>query len=283
MSGASPTLRQRELGMRLRRLRTDLNLTVEDVATKLLCSPAKISRIETAARRPVLRDVRDLCDLYSVNDAVKAELMQMARQAREQGWWTQYEDLNLYPYVGLEQDASSITHYSMHYVPALLQTEDYARAIIKSVLPGIDAKILEDRVAARLRRQQLLASDNPPRYRTVIDEGVLRRSPGGHGLMSAQLSNVCELVRAGKATVQVIPFEVGAYAVSDSNFVFLEFGDSVMSPIIYVEGLASAQYYERPVDVALYRESAERLRDIALNPRDSIQFVDEIRKDYASQ
>lgn len=283
MSGASPTLRQRELGLRLRKLRAGLGLTVEDVADKLLCSPAKISRIETAARRAAPRDVRDLCALYAVDAAGTAELMQLSRQAREQGWWTQYEDLNLYPYIGLEQDASSITCYSLHYVPALLQTEDYARAIIKAVLPRIDTKVLEDRVAARLRRQQVLARDDPPRYRAVIDEGVLRRAAGGAALMAAQLSRICELVEVGKATVQVIPFEVGAYAVADSNFVFLEFDDSVLSPIIYVEGLASGQYYERPADVALYRETVEHLRDAALSPRNSVLLLEETRKTYADK
>ena len=282
MSGESPTLRQRVLGLRLRRLRTGLGLTVEDVADKLLCSPAKISRIETAARRPGLRDVRDLCDLYGVEDAVKAELMQIAKEAREQGWWTQYEDLNLYPYIGLEQEASAITCYAMHYVPALLQTEDYARAIIRAVYPQIDSKILEDRLEVRLRRQQLLARDNPPRYRVVIDEGALRRPAGSPALMAAQLSRIGELVRAGKATIQIIPFEVGAYAVSDSNFVFLEFDESIMSTVIYVEGLASGQYYERAADVALYREAVERLRDIALSPRDSLQLLEETRKSYAN-
>jgi len=280
MSGASPTLRQRELGLRLRKLRTGLGLTVEEVADKLLCSPAKISRIETAARRPAPRDVRDLCDIYGVSEPEKAELMQLTRQAREQGWWTQYDDLNLYPYIGLEQDASSITCYSMHYVPALLQTEDYARAIIKAVLPGIEPKVLEDRVEARIRRQQLLARENPPRYRAVLDEGVLCRPAGPATLMAAQLGRINELVRADKATVQVIPFEVGAYAVSDSNFVFLEFGRSPLSSIIYVEGLASGQYYERAADVALYDQAVERLRDVALSPRDSMQFLEAMRNTY---
>jgi transcriptional regulator with XRE-family HTH domain len=283
MSGTSPTLRQRELGLRLRKLRTGLGLTVEDVADKLLCSPAKISRIETAARRAAPRDVRDLCALYGVNEVGTAELMQLAREARQQGWWTQYDDLNLYPYIGLEQDASSITCYSTIYVPALLQTEEYARAIIKAVLPKIAPKVLQDRVEVRLRRQQLFDRDDPPRYRAVIDEGVLRRPVGGTELMAAQLDRIFELVNTDKATVQVIPFEVGAYAVSDSNFVFLEFSESPQSPIVYVEGLASGQYYERPADVDLYRESVESLRDSALSPRNSVQFLETMREAYINK
>jgi len=283
VTGASPTLRQRELGVRLRKLRTGLSMTVEDVADKLLCSPAKISRMETAARRPSQRDVRDLCDLYGVDEAVRAELMQLTREAREQGWWTQYEDLNLYPFIGLEQDAAAITCFSMYHVPGLLQTDDYARSMIKAVLPGINPDILENRVEARRRRQQLLESENAPRYRAVIDEAVLRRSVGGPMVMTAQLSKIIEFVRAGKVTVQVIPFDAGAYATSDSNFVLLEFGESPLSAVIYVEGLASGQYYERASDVALYREAVEHLRDSALSPRDSVQLLEDIRKSYANK
>ena len=280
MSGESPTLRQRVLGLRLRRLRTGLGLTVEDVAKKLLCSPAKISRIEAAARRPILRDVRDLCDLYGVEDAVKAELMQLARQARQQGWWTEFPDLNLYPYIGLEEEASAITHYAMHYVPALLQTEEYARAIIKAVLPKIDPEVLQTRVAVRVRRQQLLEGENPPRYRVLLDEAVLHRQVGGPALMAAQLTKIIEVVDARKATVQVIPFEVGAYPAGDSMFVLLEFDESVWPQTVYVEGLFDGRYYERPADLTQYREAIEHQRDSALSPRDSLQLLEAKRKAY---
>jgi len=283
VSGASPTLRQRELGLRLRTLRTGLNMTVEEVADKMLCSPAKISRIETAARRPVLRDVRDLCALYGVDDAVTAELMQLARQAREQVWWREYEDLNLSPYIGLEQEASSITCYAMHYVPGLVQTENYARAIIKAILPGIAPNILEQRIEARLRRQMLLEGENPPRYRALIDEAILHRPVGGPAVMAAQLGKLIELVRATKVTVQIVPFDVGAYAMSDSNFVLLEFAETVLSPVVYVEGLAAHQYLERPADLKLYQETVELQRDCALSPRDSIQLLEDMRKNYANK
>ena len=138
MADSSPTIRQRELGLRLRKLRNALGLTVEDVADKLLCSTAKISRMETGARRPSLRDVRDLCGLYDVDESLAAELMKLTREAREQGRWTQYEDLKLSPYVGLEQDASSITAYCMYFLHGLVQTEDYARAIIEAIAPRME-------------------------------------------------------------------------------------------------------------------------------------------------
>lgn len=283
VSGASPTLRQRELGLRLRKLRTEMNLTVEEVADKLLCSPAKISRIETAARRAAPRDVRDLSELYGLDAAAKSELMLLARQAREQGWWTQYEDLNLHPYIGLEQSASAITCYSMYYVPGLLQTEDYARAMVKGVLPGIDPKVLQDRVEARLRRQQLLEREGTPRYRAVIDEAVLHRPVGGAAVMAGQLGKVLDLIRAGRVTMQIVPFDVGAYAVTDSNFVLLDFSGPIMPSVIYVEGYAGSPYYERATQVNLYREALEHLRDSALNPRDSARLLEQTQQNYANK
>jgi transcriptional regulator with XRE-family HTH domain len=173
VSGTSPTARQRELGTRLRGLRTEHGLTVEEVAEKLLCSATKISRLETGARRPSLRDVRDLCALYEVDEPTSAELMGLARAAREQGWWTRYEDLDLDPLIGLEQEAATITCYSINYIPGLLQTQEYARGIIEAVAPRMDPRILQQRVEARLRRQQLLLADSPPRYRVLLDEAVL--------------------------------------------------------------------------------------------------------------
>src|SRR5579859_2564335 len=156
-AGANPTVRQRELGMRLRGLRNGLGLTVEDVAERLLCSATKISRLETGSRRASLRDVRDLCGVYQVTDqAQAAELMDLAAKAREPGWWTQYDEPALSPLLGLEQEAVAITFYSMYYVPGLLQTSDYARAIIRGIERKIDPDVLNQRVEARLRRQELL-------------------------------------------------------------------------------------------------------------------------------
>ena len=281
MADSSPTIRQRELGLRLRKLRTGLGLTVEDVADKLLCSAAKISRMETGARRPALRDVRDLCTLYNVDESAATELMKLTREAREQGWWTQYEDLNLYPYVGLEQDASSITAYSMYYMHALVQTEDYARAIIKAIAPKMDQVILQQRVEARLRRQELLERASPPNYRLLLDEAALRRPVGGFALMGTQIGKILELSAAGKVRVQLIPFAAGAYSVADISFTLLEFNQPVLPSVIYVESLVSGGYYERPVDVARYRESIENIRDSALSPRESEQRLLEMQKTYA--
>ncbi len=283
MTGTSPTVRQRELGKRLRELRGLHDLTVDDVAEKLLCSATKVSRLETGARRPSLRDVRDLCVLYGVDEASSIELMSLARGAREQGWWTQYEDLNLDPLIGLEQDAIAITCYSMYYMPALLQTEDYARTIIKAIAPKIDTAIHQQRVEVRMRRQQLLDSADRPRYRILLDEAALRRRVGGPAVMAAQFDKVLDAARQGKAAVQVIPFEVGEYAAVDAYFVLLDFDEeSNLSPVVFIEGLTGNQYIERKADIARYREAIESLRDSALSPRDSLSLMQELREAYVS-
>lgn len=281
MPGASPTVRQRELGKRLRDLRLQHELTVEAVADKLLCSATKISRLETGARRPSLRDVRDLCTLYEVGESKTEELMSLARRAREEGWWASYDDLDLDPYIGLETAAVAITSYSMYYVPALAQTEDYAKAIIKGVAPKISPDVHQQRVEARMRRQLLLEPDNRPRYRMLVDEAVLHRQVGGISVMIAQLERILEIEHHRKAMIQVIPFDAGAHAAQDSAFVFLEFGeDSELPPVVYVEGLAAAQYFERRSDIARYREAIEYLRDAALSPRNSLALVADLKATY---
>lgn len=281
MAGTSPTVRQRELGTRLRALRNEHGMTVEEVADRLLCSATKISRLETGVRRPSLRDVRDLCALYEVEEATAAEFMSLARSAREAGWWTQYDDLNLNPYIGLEQEATAITCYSMYYIPGLLQTEEYARGIIKTVAPRMDTRIVQQRVEARLRRQQVLEDDGRPRYHVLLDEAVIRRGLGGPSLMAAQLDKILETVHLDKATVQVIPFAAGAYAAADGYFVLLEFGeDSTLWPIVYIEGLTGNQYLQRRADIARYRETIAYLRERALDPHDSIKFMVDVRDKY---
>ncbi len=275
----SPTVRQRELGLRLRSWRNERHLTVEEVAEKILCHPTKISRAETGARRPTLRDVRDLCELYGVGPLETAELMQLAREARQPGWWTRYDALQYNSaFLGLEQDATAITCFSMYFVPGLMQTEDYARALIKSILPRIDEEVLKQRVGARLQRQRtVLERPEPPRYRALLDEAVLHRQVGGPEVLKAQLGRILQLIEEEKATVQVIPFEVGSYMAADSNFDYLEFGGASPLPdVVYVEGLTSQGFIESLAELKTYTEAVERLRDIALSPRSSRTKIHEI-------
>jgi transcriptional regulator with XRE-family HTH domain len=282
MADANPTVRQRQLGARLRQLRTGLGRTVEDVAGELLCHATKISRLETGTRPASLRDVRDLCRIYGVSEQETQALMDLARQAREPGWWTQYEDLNLSPYIGFEQDATSITAFSMYWVPALLQTPDYARAIITGIARKIDPAILQQRLEVRLRRQQLLDRPQLPRYRALLDEAVLHRQVGGASVMAEQLGKILQLVQEDKVTIQVIPFEAGAHASPDSNFEFLEFGETALPSIVFVEGMYSNLYQERPAEVTRYREAIEYLRDESLTPRESVNLITNIKKMHAA-
>jgi transcriptional regulator with XRE-family HTH domain len=280
VAAVGPTVRQRQLGMRLRAIRLQLGLGVESAAIQLECSPSKISRLETAARRPNPRDIRDLCRVYQLDEATSEELISLAREAKEPGWWKHYPDVGLEPYIGLEQDASAITTFGTFCVPTLLQTGDYAVATIKAVAPGVDPAALKERVEVRLRRQQLLDRDSPPRYRVLMDEAVLRRPVGGPEVMVAQIDKILELAEKGKVTAQVVPFGVGAIAAQDSNFVLLEFGDAVLSPVVFVEGLQNNQIFEKQAEVDRYREAIEHLRDSALTPHESRTRMTGMRKSY---
>lgn len=273
-------MRQRELGTRLRELRTRLGLTVDQVGAELLCSATKISRLETGARRASLRDVRDLCRVYGVDDP--APLMDLARLAREPGWWSRFDDLDLNPYIGLEQDADVITSYSMYYIPSLLQTSGYARAVIRGIERKMDPRVLNDRVEARLLRQRRFDAPSRPRYRALADEAVFRRHVGGPAVMKAQLEKILTWIALDRGSIQVIPFSAGAHASADSNFQLLEFGDnSRQTPVVYVEGLVTRQILERPAEVARYREAIEYLRDAALSTANSAALIASIRDEYS--
>jgi transcriptional regulator with XRE-family HTH domain len=277
----SLTVRQRELGKRLRELRNQHGLTVEDVAGRLLCSATKVSRLETGMRRPSLRDVRDLCALYALDEDTSAEFMNLARGAREPGWWTQYADISLEPYIGLEAEASAITCYSMYCAPGLLQTEGYARALIKAIDPKSEPEVCEQRVQVRLRRQQLLAQDRRPRLRALLDEAVLHRRVGSAPVMSAQLGKILRAAETDTAEVRVIPFEAGAHATVDSNFVLLEFAES--SPVLYVEGLTGSRSIDRDADIDRYREAVAQLGEVALNPRESMDRLRQLRTAFSGE
>jgi transcriptional regulator with XRE-family HTH domain len=273
----SPTVRQRELGARMRELRTGLGLTVEDAAARLSCSAAKVLQIESGARRISAREVQDLCQAYGLSEPEAVSLVNLARQAHEQGWWTHYEDLELSPYIGLEHGAAAITVFSMYWIPALMQTEGYARAMITGIARKITPEILQYRTDARLRRQDLLDGQPPPRYRALVDEAVLHRRVGGVSVMVEQLDKMLKLTRDEKAALQVIPFAAGAHASTDSNFEFLEFADAALPAVVFVEGLYTNSYQERAEEVDRYREAIEYLGEQSLSPQDSLDLIADIK------
>ncbi|NRQ31954.1 helix-turn-helix domain-containing protein [Nonomuraea sp. NN258] len=275
---ANPTLRQRQLAGRLRDLRHEAGLTVAEVAAQLLCSAAKISRIETGQRRASLRDVRDLCNLYGVADHTK--LMTLAREARQQGWWQETEDVDFRPLVGMETEAVAISEYETTTIPGLLQSEDYARAVIRGFLPGIATNVLEERVSVRMKRQQILESTSPPRYWVLLDESALHRHIGGPAVMAAQLKRLREMAEAPRVTIQVIPFTVGAHMGFDSAFMLLEFDHNVGLPdTVYMDTLAGQLFLEKPRHLNRYREILNHLRATALSPSDSANLIGD-RENY---
>jgi transcriptional regulator with XRE-family HTH domain len=275
----NPPVRRRELGALLRALRLEAGLSVEQVANHLLCSHAKVSRMETGQRGASPRDVRDLCDLYQVTDANRREhLMSLARQGRGQAWWQPF-DLPYATYVGLEAEAVSIRDYEPGVIPGLLQIPDYTRAVHDRVIPRLNDRIIDQRLEERRTRQKLLAQDSPPEFAAVIDEAVLRRAVGGPAVMRRQIERVVEASRLPHVMLQVIPFGVGAHPALDSTFIILEQRPPVAT-VVYVEGLVGQIYIERPQDVQRYIQVFDRLRSLALDHEESIGLLQRIGAGY---
>jgi transcriptional regulator with XRE-family HTH domain len=277
----SPTLRRRELGVRLRTLRLEQGLTVEQVAELLLCSPSKVSRMETGQRGATPRDIRDLCRIYSVSDAAQvAYMMELAREGKQQGWW-QTHDLDFAAYVDLEQAAKATSYYQSSVVPGLLQTVDYMRGMYAGGLPGeITPERADELMKVRFRRQEILTRDPPLPLHTILDEAVLRRIVGSPATMAAQLQHLTVVADSPNVTLQVLPFATGAHPAMESMFNILEF--DVVSPVVYVEGLMGMLYIERESDVTRYQRIFEFLRNIALDPQETIALVSEIAAEYGA-
>lgn len=269
----SPTLRRRELGHRLRELRQGRDLTLEQVAERLLFSSAKLSRLETGARGATLRDIRDLCTLYEVGDEEHAQLVALARQSKERAWWQEY-DLPYRTYVGLEHAASAISEYNPATIPGLLQTKEYATALIEGMGPKLDSDEVARRVEVKLTRQQVLQRQDPPQLWVVVDEAALVRTVGSTAVMRAQLTHLATRARSAQIHVQVMPFEAGAHPGLNSNFILLELGNA--SKVVYVEGLHGHFYLEKPSDIERYRGVLNQLRATALGPRESIALIENL-------
>ena len=275
----SPTLRRRELGALLRARRLDQGLTVEQVAAQLLCSPSKVSRMETGQRGATQRDIRDLCDFYGINDPAERELLvTLAKEGKQQGWWQTYE-LPHATFVGLEQEATSMKVYHSAVIPGLLQTGDYVRALHDASTPDVDPGVIEQRIEERMRRQELLDRDQPPRIEIVLDEAALHRPIGGPAIMRRQLDRVLESVGRPSLDLQILPFEIGAHPALESDFIILEFADQSLN-VVFVEGLIGPVYLERAHDVQRYLQVFERLRVMAASPQDSADLIIKIRDTY---
>jgi len=274
----SPTLRRRELASQLRDLRKQSGRTVEDVARELLCSPPKISRIETGVRPASPRDVRDLCTIYGVDDSLRERLMSLAREAKQQGWWNKYEDIAIDRLIGLEIEAAQISSYESCVIPWMFQTRDYARAVIKGSLPRIADHILDERVTARLTRQEIITRESPPHFWSLADESSLRRRVGSNQVMHDQLEAMVELAAVPNMTLQVVPFSLGAHPGLDNTFEFLEFPGQ--PPVVYLENMAGGLYLESTSDVDRYKEALMHLRAGALDPENSVSLIEQVRETF---
>jgi len=255
-------------------------MTVEQVAEALLVSPSKVSRLETGQRGVSPRDIRDLSDLYGVTDpALREHLAQLAREGRGQAWWQPF-DLPYATYVGLEAEATSISDFEPGVVPGLLQLPPYARAVHEAIIPGLGPSVIDQRLAERRTRQQILTrGKDAPRLWAIMDEAVLHREVGGPEVMRAQLGHVIKVSAQANVTVQILPFDVGAHPALDSTFILLEFADPVPA-VVYVEGLVGQVYLERPQDVDRYKQVFGRLRALSLSPEESIDLMAKMSKSY---
>lgn len=276
----SPALRRLELGALLRALRSAKGLTVEQVAERLLCSPSKVSRMETG-QGATARDIRDLCELYGVADAAERDrLMTMAREGKRHARWQRY-DLAYARYAELEEEAVAISAFQSSVVHGLLHTADYARAGHEGAMPRLDPDRIDLQIEAKLTRQRILTRDDPPRFDVVLDEAALHRMVGGRQVMADQLTKILVTANLPNVVVQVLPYERGFHPAVESNFSILELPNPAPG-VVFVEGLIGSNYLDRPGDLKRYREIFDRLQSIALNPKDTADLIADLHVVYSN-
>ena len=276
MATPSPTVRRKRLTVELRRLREQAGLTCEDVGHRLECSGTRISRMETGRIGARPGDVRELLEIYGVTGVEADSLVQLARDARRKGWWHAYGRV-LPPwfeaYVGLESDAAALHDFQPSVVPGLLQTEDYARAVLRDA-PGADrAEDIDQQVALRMRRQAVLDQPGPPRVRVVLSESVLWVQVGGAAIMRAQLLRLADLAARPDLTLQVLPLRAAAHAQPVTPFTMLEFADPADPTVVYLEHLTGSLLLEDKEEVQRYRVVFDHLRAQALGPGPSADLI----------
>jgi len=279
----SPTVRRRRLGMELRRLREDADYTLERVAETLECSDSKISRIETGQVGATPRDVRDMLELYGVDGKQRDELMQLAREGRQKGWWNTYDDQVIRMLIGFEAAATTIRAYEAMVVPGLLQTVDYARAVIRAVRPGLRPEDVERRVEVRTARQRDLVQTDPPTVWVVVDEAALRRPVGGVEVMHEQVLRLIETAAWPTVTLQVLPFESAEHAGMDGAFTIYEFSEPADPAVVYLENATSDLYLETAEELRRYTLLFDHLRAAAMKPKDSSEFLSGLAEELRSR
>jgi transcriptional regulator with XRE-family HTH domain len=280
MADHIPTVRQRRLAQALRELRHEAGLTQDAVAARMGWHTSKLFRLENArSPRVDWLDVKELMDMYGVRSPHREALIQLARDARMMGWWTPYRDVFTGSYVALEDEASAMGLYCPELVPGLLQTEAYARAVIRAVRPGYDDESVERRVTARLTRQKvLLDRASPPQLMLVLNEAVLRRLVGDAQVMAVQLEALATAAQRPQVSLQVLPFSAGAHASLEGGFVLIQFPGETDPDVVYVEGIMGDLYLESVGEVKRYQSAFERNQAVALSPEESLTFISAIAR-----
>lgn len=283
---SSPTVKRRRLAAELRAYRDRAGLTIEEVAQRLEWSTAKISRIENARVSVLPRDVKFLLGVYGVEDNGEEweTLLALARESRQKGWWHAYGDAipeGFDTYVGLEADATTLRTYESEYVPGLLQTADYAHAVIRATMLTASDEEIERHVAVRMVRQERLTGPGAPETWAVISEAVIRRVVGGGPVMRAQLSRLAETSKQPNVTLQVLPFSVGAHAGMDGAFMILGFPAPADPDVTYVHYYTGTLYLEKPDDLARYTLMFDHLRAAALPVGQSRDLIARARDELA--
>lgn len=255
-------------------------LTGEEAAARLGWSASKVSRIETGRSPVSVSDLRRLLDLYEVPASRRERLVELARTADQRGWWDAYSDTvrESYPAVlALETSAESVHLYQNSLVPGLLQTKAYMEEIFQSGLLATPPGVVAQRVEVRLNRQGALTRKEEPLGLTVVlDEAVLRRQVGGPGVMRGQLLHLTEVAARPNITLQVLPFAKGSHPAMDGTFTIYRFAGIIESGVVFLENMTSDIFIEQEVEVYRYRLTFDRLREIALEPENSIELINQI-------
>ncbi|MYW00860.1 helix-turn-helix transcriptional regulator [Streptomyces sp. SID3343] len=281
--GSGSTVRRILLGSQLRRLREAKGITREEAGYEIRASESKISRMELGRVSFKDRDVADLLTMYGVVDETeRAALQNLAAEANAQGWWHNYNDILpswFQVYVGLEEAASVIRTYEVQFVPGLLQTREYARAVVIAGQPSATNAEVDRRVGLRMQRQSILYRDKPPRLWVVLDEAALRRPIGGRDVMRDQVRHLIEMAALPNVTIQIMPFRFGAHAAEGGPFLLLRFPESDLPDVVYLEQLTSALYLDKRDEVDAYTEVMDRLSVDGMPPDKSVDLLQRILKE----
>lgn len=284
MSGFSPTVRHRRLLQELRRLRNAAGLKQEEVAEHLDWSPSRMTKVENGTLRISINDVRAMLQLYGLREGAQYDaLVQLAKQARERGWWHAYNDVIpqwFQVYVGLEAEASSLRNYEPELVHGLLQTKDYARAVYQAGRMTDSRDDIDRHVSLRVARQDMITrSDSPMHLWAIMNEGGLRRRVGGMPVMRDQLRHLVEMSALPNVTIQVMPYGVGAHVAMLGSFAILSFPEGAAGDVAYIEYATGSLYLEKPEEVRTYSLMYDHLRASALDPRDSTALIAQLAKE----